>query len=142
MHAELAGAELLAEAADALGEAGDQERAAEARALLGRLLRRQGRGQEGMRHLREAAALLADAPASVSKGFVLAQLAGAHIIGGESAEAVEAGRTAFAIGDALGLDGLRAEALQWIGAGRLDRGAPRRGDGPGRGGRPAAPALT
>jgi class 3 adenylate cyclase len=122
MHAELAGAELLAEAADALGEAGDRERAAEARALLGRLLRRQGHGQEGMRHLREAAALLAGAPASPSKGFVLAQLAGAHIIGGESAEAVEAGRAAFAIGDALDLDGLRAEALQWIGAGRLDRG--------------------
>jgi class 3 adenylate cyclase/tetratricopeptide (TPR) repeat protein len=122
MHAELAGTELLAEAADALGAAGDRERAAEAMALLGRLLRRQGHGQEGMRHLREAAALLAGAPASPSKGFVLAQLAGAHIIGGESAEAVEAGRAAFAIADALDLDGLRAEALQWIGAGRLDRG--------------------
>ena len=122
MHAELAGAELLAEAAGALGEAGDRERAAEARALLGRLLRRQGHGQDGMRHLREAAALLAGAPASRSKGFVLAQLAGALIIAGEHAEAVEAGQAAFAIADTLDLDGLRAEALQWIGAGRLDSG--------------------
>jgi class 3 adenylate cyclase/tetratricopeptide (TPR) repeat protein len=122
MHAEHAGEELLADAAEALLAAGDRERAAEARALLGRLLRRQGHGQLGMRHLREAAALLAGGPPSRSHAFVLVQLAGALIIGGESAEAVEAGRAALAIIDDLGLDSLRAEALQWVGAGRLDSG--------------------
>ncbi|HEV3463989.1 MAG TPA: adenylate/guanylate cyclase domain-containing protein, partial [Actinomycetota bacterium] len=122
MHAEHAGEELLADAAEALLGAGDLERAAEARALLGRLLRRQGHGQLGMRHLREAAALLAGGPPSRSHAFVLVQLAGALVIGGESAEAVQTGRAALAIIDDLGLDSLRAEALQWVGAGRLDGG--------------------
>jgi class 3 adenylate cyclase/tetratricopeptide (TPR) repeat protein len=122
MYAEHAGEELLADAAEALLAAGDGERAAEAKAVLGRLLRRQGHGHQGMRQLREAAALLEGGPNSRSHAFVLVQLAGALIIGGESAEAVEAGRAALAIIDDLGLDNLRAEALQWIGAGRLDSG--------------------
>jgi hypothetical protein len=122
MHAENSGAELLAEAAEALMAGGELEQAAEALALLGRLERRQGQGGPGMGHLRQAAALLDGRPPSRASAFVLVQLAGALIVGGDSAAAVAAGRRALAIAEALGLDALAAEALQWIGAGRLDSG--------------------
>jgi DNA-binding SARP family transcriptional activator/class 3 adenylate cyclase len=122
VHTEQAGGELLEEAHDGLLAQGDREGAAEAEALLGRLLWRQGQGEPGIEHDRRAVALLADAPPSRTKAQVLANLANTLMMRGQREETVQVGRQALAIAQTLGLDQERAVALNFIGVARVDGG--------------------
>jgi DNA-binding SARP family transcriptional activator/class 3 adenylate cyclase len=122
VHTEQTGGELLEEARDGLLAQGHREGAAEAEALLGRLLWRQGQGQRGMEHDRRAVALLADAPPSRAKAQVLANLANTLMMRGQREETVHVGRQALAMAQALGLDQERALALNFIGVARVDGG--------------------
>ena len=119
---EQTGEELLAEARDGLLAQGDREAAAEAEALLGQLLWRQGRGEEAMVHDRRASELLADAGPSPAKAFVLVHLAGGLGSAGQNQEAIRVGREALAILSQLGLEELRARALNYVGLARVTEG--------------------
>jgi DNA-binding SARP family transcriptional activator/class 3 adenylate cyclase len=122
VHTEQAGGELLEEAHDGLLAQGDREGAAEAEALLGRLLWRQGQGEPGIEHDRRAVALLADAPPSRAKAAVLVNLANTLMMRGQREETVQVGRQALAMARTLGLDQERALALNFIGVARVDGG--------------------
>ena len=122
VHAEQAGAELLAEARDGLLLAGDREAAAEAEAMLGRLMWRQGQGEQGAEHDRRAVTLLQDAGPSHAKTAVLVNLAGTLAFSGDSEEAIEVGRQGLAMADELQLDELRVRALNYLGIARIYRG--------------------
>jgi class 3 adenylate cyclase/tetratricopeptide (TPR) repeat protein len=122
IHAEQAGAELLAEARDGLFLAGDREAAAEAEAMLGRLMWRQGQGEQGAEHDRRAVTLLQDAGPSRAKAAVLVNLAGTLAFSGDSEEAIEVGRQGLAMADELQLDELRVRALNYLGIARIYRG--------------------
>ena len=100
--ADQAGDELLAEARDLLLAQGDREGAAEAEAMLGLLLWKHGHGERAMAHRRQAVALLDGAAPSPAKAAVLASLTAALAGGGHSAEAIETGRQALAMAEALG----------------------------------------
>jgi tetratricopeptide (TPR) repeat protein len=112
-------AELLAEARDGLLAQGDREGAAEAERLLGLLATYQGQGERAMAHRRRAVALLEDAAPSRVKASVLASLTAALMIKGRPEEAIEVGRQALAMAEALGLDQERAQVLDYIGAARV-----------------------
>jgi DNA-binding SARP family transcriptional activator/class 3 adenylate cyclase len=118
-HAEQAGGNLLAEARDALLADGDRESAAEAEAMLGQLAWWRGEGERGIEHDQRAAELLADAPPSRSKAAVLVKLAGLLMVAGRHHEAIRVGREGLAIAERLGLEDIRADALNHLGAARV-----------------------
>jgi hypothetical protein len=118
-HAEQAGGNLLAEARDALLAAGDRESAAEAEAMLGKLAWWRGEGERGIEHDQRAAELLTDAPPSRSKAGVLVELAGLLMVAGRHDEAIRVGREGLAIAERLGLEDIRADALNHLGAARV-----------------------
>jgi hypothetical protein len=120
--ADQAGDELLAEARDLLLAQGDREGAAEAEAMLGLLLWKHGHGERAMAHRRQAVALLDGAAPSPAKAAVLASLTAALAGGGHSAEAIETGRQALAMAEALGLDQQQARTLNYLGWARIDSG--------------------
>jgi class 3 adenylate cyclase/tetratricopeptide (TPR) repeat protein len=109
------GADELTQASDGLLAAGDREAAAQAEALLGRLLRSQGQGEHGMEHDRRAAALLEEEGPSRAKAFVLANLAASLSMAGDLEEAIRVGRQALVMADDLGADDLRARARNYVG---------------------------
>jgi DNA-binding SARP family transcriptional activator/class 3 adenylate cyclase len=119
-HADAAGADVLTEARDELLAAGEREWAAEAEAMLGTLAYWQG--QQGSHHYRRAAALLAKAPPSRAKASVLGELASWLMVAGKADEAIRTGREALAIADHLGLNDMRARALNSLGSARLHSG--------------------
>lgn len=121
-HAEQAGAELLVEARDGFLLAGDQDAAAEAEALLGRLMWRQGQGERGAEHDRRAVALLQEAGPSRAKAAVLVNLAGNLAFAGETEEAIEVGWQGLTMANELQLDELRVRALNYLGIARIHRG--------------------
>jgi predicted ATPase len=104
-----------AEARDLLLAQGDREGAAEAEAMLGLLLWKHGHGERAMAHRRQAVALLDGAAPSPAKAAVLASLTAALAGGGHSAEAIETGRQALAMAEALGLDQQQARTLNYVG---------------------------
>jgi class 3 adenylate cyclase/tetratricopeptide (TPR) repeat protein len=122
VHAEQAGAELLAEARDGLLLAGDREAAAEAEAMLGRLMWRQGQGERGAEHDQRAVTLLQRAGPSRAKAAVLVNLAGTLAFGGDSEEAIEVGWQGLTMANELQLDELRVRALNYLGIARIHRG--------------------
>jgi tetratricopeptide (TPR) repeat protein len=120
---EQAGEELLVEAhEDALAE-GDRETAAEAAAVLGRLLWRQGQGEQGMAYDQRAAALLAEAPPSPAKALVQVSLAGT-LMSMLDQEAIRVGLDGRAVAEELGLEELAARASNFIGLARVAAGDP------------------
>jgi class 3 adenylate cyclase/tetratricopeptide (TPR) repeat protein len=119
MYGEQTGADELTQARDGLLAAGDREAAAQAEAMLGRLLRSQGQGERGMQHDQRAAALLEQAGPSRAKAFVLANLAAALSMAGDLNEAIRAGRQALVMADDLGADELRARARNHLGIARV-----------------------
>jgi tetratricopeptide (TPR) repeat protein len=121
-HAHAAGTDVLTEARDELLTAGEREWAAEAEAMLGTLAYWQGHGQQGSHHYHRAAALLAKAPPSRAKASVLGELASWLMVAGKADEAIRTGREALAIADDLGLDDMRALALNSLGSARLHSG--------------------
>jgi class 3 adenylate cyclase/tetratricopeptide (TPR) repeat protein len=119
---EESGSEVLAEAEAALRAAGDPETAAEAAVLQGELAWFTGDGEKAALHLARAAALVDSLPASASKAFVLSDLSRFHMLAGRSEQAIQIGREALAIAEGLGLDEVRAHALNNVGSARFFRG--------------------
>jgi class 3 adenylate cyclase/tetratricopeptide (TPR) repeat protein len=116
------GAELLERSAEQLLVAGDAERAAEAKVMVGEEVWMQGRREAAFSHLEQAAALLRDAPASRSKAFVLCTLARFLRNDGRNEEAIAVGREALEMAEQLELDDLCANALNTIGFARAETG--------------------
>ncbi|MDQ3669415.1 MAG: AAA family ATPase [Actinomycetota bacterium] len=104
----------LEEARDALLETGDSERAAEADALLADFWRFRGNRERSRGHLDRALALAQDLPASAGKAYVLSQVSRHDAIAGKGHEAIRVGREALAMAEELGLDEIRAHALNNI----------------------------
>ena len=123
--ADSTGNELLEAARDGLLGQGDLEPAAEAELLLAGLQMSQGQGKDALEHDRRAVALLEDAEPSSTKARALHGLSNRLWGGGHLQEAVQVGRQALAMAEALGLDELRARTLNTIGSARVlsgDRG--------------------
>jgi class 3 adenylate cyclase/tetratricopeptide (TPR) repeat protein len=118
-YGEQTGADELTQARDGLLAAGDREAAAQAEALLGRLLRSQGQGERGMQHDQRAAALLEQTGPSRAKAYVLSNLAASLSMAGDLKEAIRVGRQALVMADDLGADELRARARNHLGVARV-----------------------
>ena len=115
------GFDVLTEARDALLAAGDSGTAAEAEILIGETFWMQGQRDRAFERLRVAEALVAEAPTSASKAFVVANLSRyAMLAGGD--DAIRLGREALEMAVELGNDELRAHALNNIGTARLTKG--------------------
>jgi len=122
----LAGAEnrdaALEEARDALLATNDFERAAEADALLAEFWWHRGTRDRSLEHLERAHTLVEELPPSPAKAHVLSQLARYRMVAGENEEAIRIGAEAFAMAEALGIDELRAHALNNIGVAKANLG--------------------
>ena len=115
----------LSEAHSALVAAGNEELAGQADALLAEFWWHRGDRDRAFEHLERASRLVAAAPPSHAKVHVLSQVSRYRAIAEESEEAIRVGREALQMAEALGLDELRAHALNNIGLARLtigDRG--------------------
>ena len=121
-RAEGGGGEELEAARARLLESGDLEVAAEADVLLAELAFRQGDLVDAFARLERAVALLADEPSSRQKAYVLSTLSRFRAAAYESEEAIRLGREALAMAEALGLDEIRAHALNNIGYARVTLG--------------------
>jgi class 3 adenylate cyclase/tetratricopeptide (TPR) repeat protein len=123
-YGEQAGGEVLAAAFDGL-VATDPEAAAEAASTLSQLAWWQGHGEQAVRHVQRAAELLRDAPPSRTRARVLANECILLFLSGKVDQALAVAREALAMAELLGLDDLRARALEYLGSTRVfmgDRG--------------------
>ena len=109
---------VVAEAVDALLAAGDRGGAAEAELILADLAWHRGETDASRAHLDRAASLLQDAPASPAKARVLSETSRYRMLAGENDEAIEIGAEAIAMAAELGLDLVRAHALNNVGSAR------------------------
>jgi class 3 adenylate cyclase/tetratricopeptide (TPR) repeat protein len=116
----------LAAAVEALIAAGDPALAAEAECRLTTYWWERGERARWMPHLERAAELVLDLPPSPSKTFVLAARARYLYLSGAVDEADMAARAALAMAESLGLDELRAHALNTTALVTAERGP---GDG-------------
>jgi class 3 adenylate cyclase/tetratricopeptide (TPR) repeat protein len=116
------GIEVLTEARDALLAAGDVKTGAEAETLIGEALWFQGLRDQAFEHARSAAALVDGEPSSYSKAYVVANLSRFLALAGENEDAIRLGREALAMAEELGLEEIRASALNNIGISRLAAG--------------------
>jgi class 3 adenylate cyclase/tetratricopeptide (TPR) repeat protein len=116
------GVDVLTEARDGLLAAGDVGTGAEAEMLIGESLWFQGLRDQTFEHARAAAALVDDQPSSYSKAYVVANLSRFLALAGENQEAIRLGREALAMAEELGLDEIRAHALNNIGISRMASG--------------------
>jgi class 3 adenylate cyclase/tetratricopeptide (TPR) repeat protein len=118
----MSGVEVVVEARDALFAVGDIERTAEAEALLAEAFWLQGQRDRGFERIGAAESLIADAASSGSKAYVLSNLSRFLMLAGEDAEAIRIGKEALEMAEQLGLDELRAHALNNIGSSRVRSG--------------------
>ena len=118
-RAEGTGVEALEEARDELLLQGNGEMAAEAEVMLGDLEFRQGNHERAFARFYNARALLADAPPSRSKAHVLSTLSRFHSAALEVDMAIRTGKQALEMAEGLGLDEIRAHALNNIGSARV-----------------------
>ena len=116
------GEQVLAQASEELLDSGDREAAAEAATLLGDVLWLRGETAAALEHFEGAVSLLSAGPPSRAKAFALAELARVRMMGDEAQRAVEVGSHAFEMAEALGLDELRASALNTLGVARFMTG--------------------
>jgi predicted ATPase/class 3 adenylate cyclase len=105
------GADTLAAARVELLERGDTASAAEAEALLGVLVHREGRSEEALEHVEQAVSLLEAEPVSTAKAQVLAMLAGVLLD-------EKLARDALVMAEELEADELTAHALSTLGFAR------------------------
>jgi class 3 adenylate cyclase/tetratricopeptide (TPR) repeat protein len=112
----------LQEARAAFLAAGDLGGAAEAEVLLGELMGNRGEREQGDEHLDRATKLVAESPPSRSKAYTLAQVSSSRAMGGRVKESIRAAREALEMADSLGIDELRAHALNTIGLNRISLG--------------------
>jgi tetratricopeptide (TPR) repeat protein len=111
--------EPLLEARDALLREGRSERAAEAETLLALAFWSRDETRPTIEHAARAAAAVATAPPSRAKTFVLANQARMLAVTDHPEQAIAIAREAFALACSLGLEELRAHALNTIGLGRM-----------------------
>jgi predicted ATPase/class 3 adenylate cyclase len=116
------GAEELAEAEALLLAGGQRELAAEAAVLQAELAWFLGTGELAAQHVRRARELVDDLEPSFAKALVLSDASRFHMLRAERAEAILVGERALAIAEELGLQEVRAHALNNIGTARLDSG--------------------
>jgi class 3 adenylate cyclase/tetratricopeptide (TPR) repeat protein len=112
----------LAEAAEGLVALGDREHAAEAEILLADAHWRAGHRDDAYEHIDRAVALLEHAPPSRAKARVLSEVSRYHMLAERNEEAVETGREALAMASDLGLEEVRAHAMNNIGSARIALG--------------------
>jgi class 3 adenylate cyclase/tetratricopeptide (TPR) repeat protein len=117
-HARGAGAQILAEAAEELLDAGDRADAAEGEMMLAELAWLAGRRDDFEEHRRAAENLVADEPPSPAKAYVLANVSRFLSNADQNEAAIRAGFEAFQMTEELGLDELRAHTLITIGTSR------------------------
>jgi predicted ATPase len=111
--------EPLLEARDALLREGRSERAAEAEMLLALAFWSRDEPRATLEHATRAAAAVATAPPSRAKTFVLANQARMLAVTDHPEQAIAIGRETYALASSLGLEELRAHALNTIGLGRM-----------------------
>jgi class 3 adenylate cyclase/tetratricopeptide (TPR) repeat protein len=114
--------DLLATACTELVAAGDPETAAEAEAALAHWHWLGGDFARSAEHLSRALELVDGREPSRSKASVIRSISSSLMVSGENGEAIRLGREALAMAEQLGLDELRADALDVIGMARVDSG--------------------
>ena len=115
---EARGDDELAEARDGLLAAGDRETAAEAEAIRARLSWDRGRTTEALERIETASALVREAAPSRAKTHVLAERARLTLFAGRNREAIEIGREALEMAEALEDKEQQSELLNTIGVAR------------------------
>ena len=115
----------LEDARAALLTAGREEQAAEIDALLAEVWWNRGDRERCDHHLERAGAGVAELRDSPAKTFVLSQIARYRMLAGEHEDAIQVGEQALAMSARLGLDELRAHALNNIGSSREGLGDTR-----------------
>jgi len=116
---ELRGEEVLASAVEAAVAIGDRETAAAAEIEHGELRWHRGNRDDAFSHFERAASLVADSPRSQPKAFVTSSVSRFLMLAGRSEEAIRIGSEALGMAEELGLDELRAHALNNIGVAKL-----------------------
>jgi len=119
---EFRGEDEYAKAAEAALRAGDVETAGEAEIFWGEALWAHGDRDAAFAHFDRAAALVADAPPSPPTAFVTSSVSRFQMLAGRSAEAISVGGEALAMAEELGLDELRAHALNNIAIAKANGG--------------------
>ena len=119
------GGQELEEARDGLLEAGNPEAAAEAALMLADISWNAGSRDDMLPHLDDARSLVAGSPPSRAQASVLNELSRYDMLGDRNESAVEVGLEALRMAEELGLDDLRARALNNIGCARLALGDPK-----------------
>src|SRR5262249_28366038 len=114
--------ETLTRARDELIAAGASARAAEACSRLAEIWWHRGERERTNEHLERARELVDSVPDSPSKAWVLSDISRYSMLAGDTETAVRIGREALAIAETLGLDDVRAHALNNIGAARCSAG--------------------
>jgi class 3 adenylate cyclase/tetratricopeptide (TPR) repeat protein len=122
LHPRGLGADVLAEAAEELLDAGDREGAAEAQALLGELHWLKGARDRAFEQLEGAVVLLEDDPPSRAKALALGDLARFRMTADEAEEAIRLGFSAYMMAEELGLEELRSHTLNTLGTARVMQG--------------------
>jgi class 3 adenylate cyclase/tetratricopeptide (TPR) repeat protein len=115
----------LGDAREALLAAGRTGQAAEVDGMLAEVWWYRGDRSRCDFHLDRAAAQVAPLPDSAEKAFVLSQVARYRMLADEFDDAIRVGEEALAMSERLGLDELRAHALNNIGTSRQSRGDER-----------------
>jgi class 3 adenylate cyclase/tetratricopeptide (TPR) repeat protein len=115
---------LLHAARDGLLACGDRETAAEADVALADLYWIQGDRDRAFEHINRARELIEGNEPSRVKAYVISHVSRYMWRASDNAEAIRIGREALGIAEQLGLDDLRADALQNIGLARQGSGDP------------------
>ncbi|MEP7225451.1 MAG: hypothetical protein ABI783_10890, partial [Actinomycetota bacterium] len=113
---------VLTEARDVLLSVGDSGTAAETEILIGETFWLQGEQDALLARVRAAEALVADAPSSYSKAYVVANVSRFAVLAGENDDATRLGRQALAMAEEFGIDELRSHALNNMGIARVQKG--------------------
>ncbi len=117
-----AGAEVLVQARDALLTQGRREPAAEAEVVLASIAWIAGDHDRAFEHLESARELVETAAPSRAKAEVLSHHSRYLMLAEHDLEAIEVARAALNMAEALGLDELRAHALNNLGSARANAG--------------------
>ena len=118
------GSDELVQARDGLLRLGDRASAAEAAVLLADLATVAGDRSAVERHAADAEALIDDAPPSGAKALVLSALARFQMLGSAWGPAVQLAGKALELAETLGLDAVKASALNTRGVARVHLGDP------------------
>jgi hypothetical protein len=118
------GREELQAARDGFLASGDEVRAAEAELFLAQVAWREGRRDRMQGHMDRARSLVAGTAPSRIQAAVLTEASRYEMLANHTDAAVEVGRKALQMAEELGLDDLRAQALNNIGSARGNSGDP------------------